>query len=115
MKESTTTIAQLMSRYAEHEIPTITGTLADMAQEGNTQAAKLLFDCLVPKLKQQHEKIELPYHENLVDQAREIFKAICDKRLAPDIGIQLIGGLAIKAKIIETEELAKRIEALENR
>jgi hypothetical protein len=50
---------------------------------------------------------------SLAEQGNEIIKATMSGKIPPDIGSQLITALANQAKVIEIDELTKRIEALE--
>ena len=47
-------------------------------------------------------------------QGNEIIKAIMGGILAPDIGSALIAAVSNQAKIVEIDDLTKRIEALES-
>jgi hypothetical protein len=78
------------------------------------QACKMLLDRITPTLKPQALPIFLPATSTLAEQGSEIIKATMTGQIPPDIGSQLITALANQAKIVEIDELSKRIEALEN-
>jgi len=58
--------------------------------------------------------INLPVNGSLAEQGAEVIRATLSGHIPPDIGSQLITALAAQSKIIEINELTKRIEILEN-
>lgn len=90
-------------------------SVIDAAVDGDMQAAKMLLDRITPPLKPQAVSIALPNHSALADQGAEIIKSTLSGKIPPDIGGQLIAALSSQAKIVEIDELTRRIEALENR
>lgn len=95
------------------DLPDILNKLVELAKEGDTTAIKLILDRVCPALKPQAVPISLPVCDSLAEQGNEIIRATMSGKIPPDIGSQLITALANQAKIIEVEELTKRIEALE--
>lgn len=82
---------------------------------GDMQACKMLLDRITPTLKPQALPICLPFNESLTGQGNEIIKATMGGIIPPDIGSQLITALANQSRIVEIDELTKRIEALEGK
>ena len=76
-------------------------------------AAKVLIDRVCPPLKPQALPISLPVNGSLTEQGVEIIRATMAGQIPPDIGSQLITALAAQSKIIEVDELTRRVEALE--
>ncbi|MGZ8915517.1 MAG: DUF5681 domain-containing protein [Methylobacter sp.] len=97
------------------DMPEIIQTLVTLAKSGDVQAAKVLLDRTCPALKPQAMPITLPVNGSLAEQGSEIIKATMAGQIPPDIGSQLITALAAQSKIIEIDELSRRIEALENK
>lgn len=85
------------------------------AVSGDMMAAKILLDRLTPVLRAQTVPVTLSNHSVLAEQGKEIIRATVSGEIPPDIGSQLITALANQAKIVEVDELTKRIEALENK
>ena len=85
----------------------------DAAILGDIAACKILLDRISPTLKSQAQMINLPVKGTILEQSNEIITGIMSGKLAPDVGAGLINALASQAKIIESDDLAKRIEALE--
>ncbi|MGH8549773.1 MAG: hypothetical protein ACRERU_14455 [Methylococcales bacterium] len=57
--------------------------------------------------------VNLPNPDGLSDKGYSIIEATLSGRLPPDIGAQLINALSSQAKLVEIDELVRRIEALE--
>ncbi len=109
------TPATLLRKSIAEAMPDIINTLIVSAKAGDVAAAKVLLDRVCPALKPQAMPICLPVNGSLAEQGGEIIKATMAGQIPPDIGSQLITALAAQSKIIEIDELTKRIEILENK
>lgn len=96
-------------------MPEILAQLVEQAKSGDVAAAKVLIDRVCPPLKPQAMPISLPVNGTLADQGGEIIRATMAGHIPPDIGSQLIAALAAQSKIVEIDELTKRIEILEQK
>ena len=106
-------VAKLRAGIAER-VPEILARLVDAALAGDTQAAKLLLERVLPPVKAVELPVELALPEGrLTEQARHVLAAAAGGALAPDQAATLIGALAGVARIAETDELRERIERLE--
>jgi hypothetical protein len=87
------------------------------AVSGDMSACKMLLDRITPPLKPVAAQIALPVPEGagLAEQGAAVMRGALSGEISPDIGAQLITALAGYAKVIEIDELTKRIEALENK
>lgn len=85
------------------------------AKAGEMTALGLLLARCVPPLRPASDlvTIDLPPGASLADQARAVLAAIAGGRLDPMTGRSLIDAIAGAARVIETDELLRRIEALE--
>jgi len=109
------TPATLLRKSIAEDMPDIVKTLVELAKGGDVQAAKVLIDRVCPSLKPQAMPISLPVNGTLADQGGEIIRATLAGQIPPDIGSQLIAALAAQAKIIEIDDLSRRIAALEQK
>ncbi|MGZ8942631.1 MAG: DUF5681 domain-containing protein [Methylobacter sp.] len=109
-----TPAAKLRKAIAE-AMPKILAQLVEQAKSGDVAAAKVLIDRVCPPLKPQALPISLQVNVSLAEQGNEIIRATMAGQIPPDIGSQLITALAAQSKIIEIDELTKRIEALEGK
>ena len=96
-------------------MPGIIQMLIDSALNGDISAANSLLSRCVPVLKAEALPVNLSVKERLPDQGKEIIKATMGGRIPPDIASQLLTGLAAQAKLIEVDDLLKRVEALEGK
>lgn len=107
------TPATKLRKSIAEDMPDIIKTLITQAKAGDVAAAKVLIDRVCPPLKPLASPINLPVNGTLAEQGGEIIKATMAGQIPPDIGGQLITALAALSKIIEIDELTKRIEKLE--
>lgn len=108
------TPATLLRKAIADDMPDIITTLVVLAKGGDVAAAKVLLDRVCPPLKPQAMSIDLSGQGSLSEQGKEIISATMTGQITPDIGSMLIIALANQAKLIETDDLSKRIEALEH-
>lgn len=96
------------------EMPEIIAVLAAQAKGGDVAAARLLMERVYPALKpvEVPTPIEMP-GESLTARANAVLSAVSDGDLAPSQGAALIGAIGALSKVIEIDELIKRVEALE--
>jgi len=107
------TPATLLRKSIAEAMPEIILTLISLAKSGDVAAAKCLIDRVCPVLKPQATPISVPSNDTLTGQGSEIIKATMSGQIPPDIGSQLIAALALQAKVIEIDDMTKRIEELE--
>jgi len=112
-REPGKTPAAKLRQFITKAMPEILSQLVEQAKAGDVAAAKVLIDRVCPPLKPQALPISLPVNGSLADQGAEIIRATMAGQIPPDIGSQLITALANQSKIVEIDELTKRIEALE--
>ena len=114
-KPGTGKVARLRASI-EKQLPAILEALAANALSGDTAAAKLLLERTIPPLK----SVELPAPvvmdgASLSDQGRAVVAALTAGNLAPGQAAALLQGLAALAKLVELDDLTRRIEALEGK
>jgi hypothetical protein len=107
-------VAKLREGIAAH-LPEIIMRLVSMARAGDTQAARLLLERVLPTLKpvEQPVALSLPLGEGITGQGRAIVQAVAAGQLAPGQAAQLLTGLGLLARIVEIDELERRITQLE--
>jgi hypothetical protein len=109
-------LQKLRASIAEHT-PSIIGKLVELAKGGDIQAARLILERVFPAVKPSEQAIELDLPEGgtLTAKAAAVLSAAATGELAPGQAAQMIAALGTVAKIVETDELAQRIKALEER
>lgn len=112
--KSNLTASDLRKRLAK-DADAIIDTVVQAALAGDVQAAKLVLERLIPAIKpsEQAVKLAMPMDASLTDQGRAVVTAVANGELAPGQGSALLASIGTVAKLTETDELIRRIEALE--
>lgn len=106
-------VAKLRQGIEKH-LPDILARLVDQALGGDTTAARLLLERCLPPLKAAELPEPLPLAgDTLTAQGRSVVAAVAAGELSAGQAAQLLAGLAALAKIVETDELAARLDELE--
>lgn len=98
------------------KLPAILDKLVQLATEGDVQAIKLILDRTLPSIKPVEQTVELALPDvgaTLARQAQDVLASVSRGELAPGTAAQIVGAIGQVSKIVETDELAKRIELLE--
>jgi hypothetical protein len=95
------------------ELPDILKTLTEAAKGGDIPAAKLILERTLPPLKSAGEPLTLPAPETLAGQGKVVMEAVASGEITPDEALKLMQAVGAQLRIVEAEEMAKRIEALE--
>jgi len=99
----------------EQQADKIVQVVIDAALGGDLQACSLLLGKVIAPLKSVAPAVEVTQADTLANQGQEIIRATVNGELAPDVGLMLLNGLAAQSKIIELDELVRRIELLEGK
>ena len=108
-------VAELRDKLAK-DVDKVIDKVREQALAGDPQSIRILLDRVVPSLR----PVELPAPiampaGDLTQQAQAVIQAAANGDLAPGQATQLLQGLGALAKIIEIDDLAKRIAALEEK
>ena len=108
-------VAKLRAAIAGN-VPAILESLTTAALAGDVQAARLLLERALPPIKpvEQSQPLSLP-DGTLTEQGRAVLASVAAGELAPGQGAALLGAIGTLARVSEVDELARRIEALEDR
>lgn len=109
-------MAERFREAVEPRLPVIITAMADAAANGDAQAAKLLLDRAIPPFKPVAHPTGFHLEGgSLTERAESILAAVAAGALAPSDGKGLIDGLAALARLIEMDEIERRLKALEDR
>lgn len=98
------------------EFDGIVSGLIAQAKAGDTQAASLLLARVIPALRPISEPAKLEITgETLSEKAHSILGLVADGKLSATDAKLLLDGLGQVARIIETDELERRITTLEEK
>ena len=97
-------------------VPAILESLTTAALAGDVQAARLLLERALPPIKpvEQSQPLSLP-DGTLTEQGRAVLASVASGELAPGQGAALLGAIGTLARVAEIDELARRIEVLEEK
>ena len=107
-------LQRLRASIAGH-VPSILEQLVTAAQGGDVQAARLILERVLPPMKATEQAVELalPEGETLTAQGRAVLSAVAGGELAPGQGAQLLAAIGSLARVIEIDELTRRLDKLE--
>lgn len=86
----------------------------ELAKSGDTTALRLCLERLIPPVKARDEPVELETAGGtLSEQGRGVLQAVACGRITPHEAATLMQALSAQTRVVEAEELLKRVEALE--
>ena len=88
-----------------------------LGKAGDVQALRLCLERLLPPLKAEITPVFVPALDSasgLANQGRVVLGAVASGALAPDSAVTLMQILTAQARIIEVDELERRIAAMES-
>ena len=96
--------------------PGLLDSLLEQAMAGDVAAAKLLLERCLPPLRGVDEPVLVPGLEgSLSEQGQAVVSAAAQGRLTPSQAATLMTALGGQARLVELDELVKRIEKLEEK
>lgn len=104
-----------LAEELEEQGSAVATRVVQAALAGDMQAASIVMQRICPPLRAQTERVSFPLNVRapLADQAQEILSAVAEGHIDPETGRNLINCLATVAGLLQTDELAKRLELLE--
>ena len=108
-------VAKLRAAIADR-VPELLAAMMARALDGDVGAARLLLERAIAPLKaaEQSQALSLP-DGTLTDQGRAVLASVAAGELAPGQGAALLGAIGTLARVTEIDELARRIEVLEEK
>ena len=104
------TLRALLEPHAQE----LVGKVVELAKAGDTAALRMCIDRLIPPIKAKDTAANIRSLEGtLTDQARTILAALTGGDLTPDEASTLMQTVAAQARLIEVDELERRVAALE--
>jgi len=110
------TKAQKFRAAIEEHVPGIVQALVRQALAGDVSAASLLLSRALPPLRPESQALSIQATAtSLVERAEEITAATLAGEIPSSVGADLMGVLNGLARVTEIEDLAKRMDELEER
>ena len=115
-KPGTGEVAKLRKSIAAH-LPAIIKQLVKDAKEGDSRAARLLLERVIPPIRAMEQTVDLtlPKDQSLTAQGEAIVQEVAAGKLSPSQGAALLSGLGNLARVKEIDELEERISILEGK
>ena len=101
----------------DKELPDVLAALVEQAKSGDTAAIKLILDRTIPALRpvDASTPLDLPAEGGLVEQGRAVLLALAAGQLPPNQATSILQGLGSLARLVELDELERRVAALEGK
>jgi hypothetical protein len=94
--------------------PELVAKVVEMAKNGDAAALRICLDRLIPPAKSKDDPISIPgLTDSLADNSRTVIKALAEGELTPEEAGTVLQALASQVRIIEADEIEKRLSALE--
>ncbi len=111
-KDKRTALRCLLEPHA----PALVAKVVELALAGDTTALRIALDRIIPPAKAKDDPIRLPLAgDSLAAKGAAVITALGAGEIPPDVANTILQGIAAQARIIEFDELAKRVEELEQR
>lgn len=106
-----------VARQLSDDGPDVARKVIEAALAGDMQAAALVLSRVLPPLRSQTERVSFAFDPELPisKQVEQVLAAVAGGQVPPDIGKQIIDGIAALSNVRATENLEERIIALEAR
>lgn len=109
-KDKRTELRELLKPHA----PALVKKAVQLALDGDTTALRLCVDRIIPPIKSYEAPVKLEgFDGTLSEQGQSILRAMGNGKLASSQTASLLQALAAQTRIVEAEELEKRVKALE--
>jgi hypothetical protein len=103
------------SEKRSRRIPEILEALTKAAKDGDMTAARLLLERTVPALRPADTPVKVNEEGSLIEAGENILRAVGGGEITPDQAGKLLQGLGAQDRVLETDELQKRITVLEEK
>lgn len=92
-------------------------TLVSLAKSGDVRAAGMLLDKVLPDLRAESAPVMVPMFDSgtLTQRAQAVLAAVAAGEIAPDTGASLVSAVGALGRIIEVEDIERRLTELERR
>lgn len=110
IKDRRTELRQMML----DEAPALIAKVVELAKEGDATALRICLERIVPPAKAKDDPIALPgLTDSLADNSREVVRALAKGDLTPEEAATVLQALASQVRIIEADEIERRLADLE--
>jgi hypothetical protein len=109
-KNKITELQKLLVPHAEE----LVAKAVEMALAGDSAALRLCIDRLIPSAKARDATVSVPgLTGSLADSGRIVLDALAAEEITPEQASKVLQAIATQARIVEVDEIEKRVAALE--
>lgn len=107
----------LLAQQLEEQGSLVAQRVIEAALAGDMQAASIVLQRICPPLRPQSAPVNFALNSQapLAEQAQDILSAVASGSIDPETGRSLINCLDTVAGLLQTDELSRRLDALERR
>lgn len=107
----------LLAQQLEEQGSLVAQRVIEAALAGDMQAASIVLQRICPPLRPQSAPVNFTLNSqaSLAEQAQDILSAVASGFIDPETGRSLINCLGTVAGLMQTDELSRRLDALELR
>ena len=105
-------VAKLRAELAQH-LPAAIEALVKKIHKGDVAAIRVYLDRVLPPLKAVDRPVSLPLPEGLAAQGQVVIEALGRGDITPDEATGIMQAVAAQARVVEVDELERRVAALE--
>jgi hypothetical protein len=103
-----------MRALLEPHAAALVAKAVELALAGDGTALRICIDRLIPAAKAKDDPVLLPaLTGSLADQARVVIEALAQGKLSPEEVSTIMQALGTQARIVEVDDIEKRVSALE--
>ena len=96
------------------DLPEVLEAIVRAAKDGDMAAARILLDRIIPTLKPVDMPLVVDRQKGLAEQGRSVLDAVSAGQVTPDQADRLLSAISKQARVVEMDELVRRVEALES-
>ncbi len=112
IRDKRTALRELLMPHADALI----AKAVEMALSGDSAALRICVDRLIPPAKARDDAVRLPWPGgSLSENGRAVLEALAGEKLTPDEAQTILQAIATQARIVEVDDIEKRVTLLEQR
>ena len=100
-------------KYVDANKQQLLARAVKMASDGDVYMLRFVLERALPKVTDSVIPIKIDTSGTLTDVATRVIKHVGDQELTPDQGVRVMQLLKLKAELIESDAITKRLKALE--
>ncbi|MCU7844690.1 MAG: hypothetical protein KZQ93_12700 [Candidatus Thiodiazotropha sp. (ex Monitilora ramsayi)] len=104
----------LFRKHIESKAEDLIKKVVEMALDGDVRAMKLCLERITPPMRPKDEPVQIgELKGTLAEQGQKILSSIGEGKLTPSEAATMISAIASQSRIVEADQIEKRLAALE--